>query len=386
MDIKTKDQLAQMSLDDKKAYLVKLKQQRDLIASGETLRKQSGGFREAAEAMMPYDPAGAFNLMDKQAKTDIDRQELLLKSSGDTKTKLLKEMSALTYAVNTSTDPAQKELLNKQLTAINAQYLANFGAGDSSNNKGNPAKWLDDYIDQVAFDSYGINADGGIKDLTRLKGDIKTAARAQGYDALANGDKIDIKVESINADRINSEAAKGRKKLEALDIASKQQNISQQQRENLYANIDAKYPDLRSTDIPQANKLLGFISQGESGSTGARNNAVKSLSRLGSDEALSETDFGRALGRSGVLSTLSKWAKADVSITDAEWAKVKGDIIAAVESVKRRRQSALNDFTPAGYRGAPILEPIATISSHRPTPQKKPTNTTRSGSTWEVVK
>lgn len=371
MELKTKDEIARMSLDEKKAYLQELKQQRAILASGEILRRQSGGLQAAAETMMKYDPTGAFNVLDKKTKTDIDRQELMLKAGGESKTKLLDEMKALTYAISTSKDPAQTELLQRQLTAINTQYLDKFGVGEMEGaDVGNPDAWLADYIKTIAVASYGINADGGITDLTRMKNDIKSAARSQGYNALANSDKIDKQVESINADLINREAAKGRKKLEELDIAGKQQEISQSQKENIYKNIDTKYPDLRTKDIPNANKLIGFIVQGESGSTGSRNNAVKSLSRLGSDEALSETDFGRALGRSGVLSTLAKWAKADVTITDAEWNKVKSDIMAAIDNVKRRRQSALNDFTPVGYRGT-LLEQIANVPTGSQAPPQQ---------------
>lgn len=88
-----------MSLEEKKAYLQELKLERQRIASGEQLRRQSSGFQAAAEAMMPYDPTGAFNLMDKKAKTDIDREEMLRKGQYDpdqVRFKLVSRMNSIT--------------------------------------------------------------------------------------------------------------------------------------------------------------------------------------------------------------------------------------------------------------------------------------------------
>lgn len=354
-----------MSLAEKKAYLEELKQQRQLIASGEQLRRQSGGFQAAAEAMMPYDPTGAFNLMDKKAKTDIDRQELLLKATGDTKTKLLNEMKALTYAIQASKDPAQTELLSKQLTAINAQYLDKFGAGEGEGEVGNPDAWLSDYISKIALESYGFNADGGITNLSKLKSDIKSAARSAGFNAFANGNKIDTKVDEINADLIRKESAKGKKTVEELEIAGKKQQLTQQQKDNIYKNIDAKYVDLRQKDIPQAIKVANIIRSADDGSLSSRNNAVKALSRFGSDEALSESDFGRALGRSiggQILSGLLSKVNSNLPITEAEWKQVRSDIVAAVNALIIRRQQALNEFTPAGFKGE-LLERVPNLST-----------------------
>lgn len=75
-----------MTLDEKKAYLAELIAERDRIASGEQLRKQSGGLQAAAEALMPYDPMSAFDLMDTKANTDIKRDKLL--SDGTNKSQL----------------------------------------------------------------------------------------------------------------------------------------------------------------------------------------------------------------------------------------------------------------------------------------------------------
>lgn len=354
-----------MPLAEKKAYLAELKSKLALLENGETLRKQSGGLQAAAEAMMPYDPTSAFNLMDKKAKTDIDRQELMLKATGDTKTKLLNEMKALTYAIQASKDPAQTELLSKQLTAINAQYLDKFGAGEGDGEVGNPDTWLSDYINKIALGSYGFNADGGITNLSKLKSDIKAAARSAGLNAFANGDKIDKKVDELNNDLIRTESAKIEKVSKDLDITGKRQTLTQQQKDYIYKNIDAKYVALREKDIPQAIKVANIIRSADDGSLSSRNNAVKALSRFGSDEALSESDFGRALGRSisgQILSGLLSKVNANLPITEAEWKQVRSDIVTAVNALRIRRQQALNEFTPAGFKGE-LLEPVPNLST-----------------------
>lgn len=372
-----------MSLEEKKAYLQELIAERDRIASGEILRKQSGGLEAAAEALMPYDPMSAFNIMDKKTKTDIDRQELLLKASGDSKTKLLNEMKALTYAIQTSKDPAQIELLSTQLSAINKEYLDKFGAGTAGGDVGDPEVWFNDYIKNVALDSYGVNADGTITNTSTLISDLKSAARKQGFTAYANSTKIDDKVKQINSDRSTASGAKSKAEAEKLDIASKKQQLTQQQKDNIYKNIDAKYVGLREKDIPQAIKVANIIRSADDGSVSSRNNAVKALSRFGSDEALSESDFGRALGRtvSGqILSGLLSKVNANLPITEQEWKTVRNDIVSAVNALATRRRQALNEFTPVGYKGE-LLERVPDLSkAYKGTSSGSNTSKTGAGS------
>ena len=114
----------------------------------------------------------------------------------------------------------------------------------------------------------------------------------------------------------------------------------------VYAKIDLAFPGLREKDIPAARKAVGFLQEGDRGNLTAKNNAVKALSRLGSDEALSESDFGRALGRGATASLLgglaSKMTGANpINITDAEWANVKSAIMSSVSTVKDRRALAI---------------------------------------------
>ena len=348
-DIKT------MSLEEKKMYLEELKAERQRIVSGEQLRKQSGGFQAAAEAMMPYDPTGAFNLMDKRAKTDIDRQEMMMKGVGDSKTKLLNEMKALTYAISTTTDPAQKELLNAQLTAINAEYLDKFGAGKSTTPPDDgPDAWLNEYIKNIALDSYGKNANGTIKNKTQLISDIKTAAKAKGFTVLANSKTIDDRVNAIDNDLENAYKAKTDVESDTLEKQSKVMQLSQSQIDNAYKNLDDKYPNLREKGIDLVNSAITFVAAGDQGDISARNNLVKKISRMGSDEALSETDFGRALGLSLGANFLNRISNAltnaNLPITDDQWQKLR----TFAETYTNEMRGVVKEADPSGK----LLRPI----------------------------
>lgn len=119
-----------MSLEEKKAYLQELIAERDRIASGEILRKQSGGLEAAAEALMPYDPMSAFNIMDKKTKTDIDRQEMLMKANkaqydpDQIRFKLSSRLNAISAQMSqlNAADPEYKEL-KAEATRIKAEIV-----------------------------------------------------------------------------------------------------------------------------------------------------------------------------------------------------------------------------------------------------------------------
>lgn len=318
--------------------------------------------KQAQEAALKTKEEIAILPKDRSMTVDQIRQQLRIASEG-----AIRKMEA-------TPDPNLKELYKKEMevyvaeaakdvpsiqlasTAVNELYKT----GGQGPDKSALDWWNSNKPTQELIKKYGITDAGGIKDLTNLKTDVKNLARGAGYTSL---DKtIEDYIDSVNKDMENAViAARGKSEFE-LGQAGKIQQLTQDKKDSIYKDIDTKYPNLREKEIPNANKLIGFIIQGDSGSTGSRNNAVKSLSRLGSDEALSETDFGRALGRSGVLSTLTNWANANVPITDAEWNKVKSDIISAISGVRNRRLSAIREFTPKDYKGPVLLEDISTLS------------------------
>lgn len=76
MELKSKEEIQAMTIDEKKLYLGELKQYKAQLEASKGLRQQGAGLKRAAEVMMVNDPTGAFNLMDKAAQTDIDRMRV----------------------------------------------------------------------------------------------------------------------------------------------------------------------------------------------------------------------------------------------------------------------------------------------------------------------
>ena len=112
-----------------------------------------------------------------------------------------------------------------------------------------------------------------------------------------------------------------------LDKQAKIQNLTQGEIDNEYKRIDSKYPGLRTEQLPMADSVIEFVIAGDNGDISARNNLVKKIARMGSNEALSETDFGRAIGRTFGDNFLSRVQKAvsgqEAAITDDEWIRLK---------------------------------------------------------------
>lgn len=61
------------TLEQKKAKLSELQAKLAQAKMDSEYRQQRGGLTRAAEAMMPYDPTGAFNLLDKREELDVKR-------------------------------------------------------------------------------------------------------------------------------------------------------------------------------------------------------------------------------------------------------------------------------------------------------------------------
>lgn len=76
MELKSKEEIKVMTLDEKRLYLGELKQYKAQLEASKGLREQGAGLKRASETMMKYNPTGAFDLMDKAAQTEIDRQKV----------------------------------------------------------------------------------------------------------------------------------------------------------------------------------------------------------------------------------------------------------------------------------------------------------------------
>lgn len=76
MELKSKEEIQGMNINAKKLYLEELKQYKAQLEASKGLREQGAGLKRASETMMKYNPTGAFDLMDKAAQTEIDRQKV----------------------------------------------------------------------------------------------------------------------------------------------------------------------------------------------------------------------------------------------------------------------------------------------------------------------
>jgi hypothetical protein len=92
MELKSKEEIASMTLGEKKVYLEELKQYRDQLVASKGLREQAAGLKRASETMMKYNPTGAFDLMDKAAQTEIDRQRVMLQGQNKTRKAQLEQL------------------------------------------------------------------------------------------------------------------------------------------------------------------------------------------------------------------------------------------------------------------------------------------------------
>lgn len=314
------------TLEQKKEKLQELQAKLAQAKMDSEYKQQRGGLTRAAEAMMPYDPTGAFNLLDKREALDVKRQQLAASTSG--KKALLDEIKAMTWSIQTTNNPTVKQQLSDNLEELNKQYLARYGVTpeqDTGSGESDPVKWLNSYWKGIALASYGKNADGTISRSSDLKSDIKIAARDAGYTILDKD--IDAKIEGYNKDVSDTYSAGVKKKEEEISLASGAESLKQQKLDNAYTIIDKKFPKLREEGIDLVRNAVTFVKAGDTGDNSARNNLVKKISRMGSNEALSETDFGRALGRNLGTQFLSRIATiitgAGLPITDEEWVKLR---------------------------------------------------------------
>lgn len=202
-------------------------------------------------------------------------------------------------------------------------------------------KTLDDFLEvnPVVIDEK-TKVYSNVSDLTPK---LEAWVTEQGGDALISAKLVKQLNDRAEASKKGPEELTKVKEAE-LGLAKGAQELAK----GTYDLLDKKYPDLREKDVKLATKLAGFIKSGDSGNITSRNNAVKSMSRLGSDEALSETDFGRAVGRD-----LAGMAKDKVSrfitdqnlpISDDEWNKLKNAAIEPIKELVKRYDRADKEF------------------------------------------
>ena len=182
MEIKSKEQIAKMNIDEKRAYLAELEQYREQLMATKSLREQGSGLKRAAETMMKYNPTGAFDLMDKSAQTEIDRKRVeqlgMNKSRVVQLEQLWKDATRSLRQARIDRDQPSIKKYEGQIKALEEQ-LATLAPDTWGNNK----KQFDDDVDgnvskavaegNLLVDSAkDIDKDGKIDDVAKLDKDI----------------------------------------------------------------------------------------------------------------------------------------------------------------------------------------------------------------------
>lgn len=182
MEIKSKEQIANMDIEAKRAYLAELEQYREQLMATKNLREQGSGLKRAAETMMKYNPTAAFDLMDKSAQTEIDRKRVeqlgMNKSRVVQLEQLWKDATRSLRQARIDRDQPSIKKYEGQIKALEEQ-LATLAPDTWGNNK----KPFDDDVDgnvskavaegNLLVDSAkDIDKDGKIDDVAKLDKDI----------------------------------------------------------------------------------------------------------------------------------------------------------------------------------------------------------------------
>ena len=301
--------------------------------------------RAASAAMMPYDPGQAMQWQSQAEGMDIRRanikeeaspvytpeQKQLVDAKQQNRISLDKAISSLNAATQRG-DEEQIAYWDVQVKALKANdqrindQLAGMGVGGYAKSEAQAAQA--DVAGPVDLDKDLIQR----REFMRRYSPKTLAEVPTESDIMADAQDSGYNVSRSGASQIRAEI-KSRVEAAYSDVQTKQslegqkQSQAQQRIEDAYKRVDLKYPGLREKGIDLVNSAISFVQAGDAGDQSARNNLVKKIARMGSDEALSDTDFGRALGRDMGMNFVSRIATAitgaGAPISDAEWAKLR---------------------------------------------------------------
>lgn len=307
--------------------------------------------RAGAEARMGSNPEQGIEWLRKaseleqkklKAENDIDKArktfevgspqyvEFLFKRKSDL-------LNTMKYDVNLDADAKQD--LAIRMGNIDSE-IAKYPFGKMSLGIKDNETQVDD-IKKLTLDQFlAINkpilaADGSYSNLDVLNRNLKDWVKENGQ-SNAITDELSAQLGSASEQNKSNKSASFETAQKVADAKLTQKRL-----------MDSKYPTFASAVIPLANKLSNFIRQGDTGNIGDRNNAIKSLSRAGSDEALTETDFGRQLGRSiptQMWSSLLSKIGANQPITDEEWKQARASALYIINTIKNKREEINKEF------------------------------------------
>ena len=367
-------------------------------------------FKSYYDALSMIDPARAKQEADmrnqtatlgiKQQTADISRQKAendqaarLLKLQNGGKDDYLNEIKTLTYAINTTSDLNQKQMLTNQKTAIEKLYLDRFGASGAQPVASTESAdtWLSSYFGSIALPDYGVNADGTIRDESRLIADIQTAAKAKGLTVLDA--KIKDMVQGKNTDLKRAYEANIGEKVNKLEIAGKTENVRSTGydnwlKENL-PGVETAYKDLNAF----RDGLSMALNQANRSDVGGAYIAMKRV--LG--DAISGSDFAGIAGF-GVGDGLIGLVKAKLGGTPMSDSEAKAFLREAIngfsamkaqyderfkgEDANMQKARKAYRVNPLVYQGA-APAPSATVTGQKQI--GKGQGVTANGTTYKVV-
>ncbi|QHJ76874.1 MAG: hypothetical protein [Bacteriophage sp.] len=358
---------------------------------------ESARLRAGAEKMMEYDPATGMEWLGKAEDREIKAQKAMddverakrefTPGTPEYITSLLKAQDRLMNSIryDLSLTDAQKNELSVRMGNIENE-VKKYPMGRTYLGIPEPTKKEDSDPSYMSFEDYmtlsnaagslGVKAPvqaqvstgsspataapeakrytGSVEDfLAKNKPEIaKDGSYANLADLAIKADKYatDMGGTNVNAITLKSQlTAKSEQGAKNLAAADTREEVNDARTMRKYDKLDAKYPDFRTKSIPMAQNALTFVTNGDGGNIAARNNAVKVLSRMGSDEALTEQDFTRALGRdygSNLWDRIMKSTTgAPAPISDTEWNNtIRPLLVQKINAVIAKRKKIEAEF------------------------------------------
>ena len=331
------------TLEQKKAKLAELQAKLAQAKMDSEFKQQRGGLTRAAEAMMPYDPTGAFNLLDKREALDVKRLQA-------ERGKGLQDVEEIRRQLRMNADRASRAAENTALSEAERKlYLKEAEVYRMETAKDNPS------LQQAALDVNSLRKVG--PKVTPVDGSTLTREGVWSewkpkLDKLTYKDEVED-LRSTFVDAIVSLGDTDRDKLvgqfDALSNGKKNRPGA------------AKRPATTSTDIKASiQSALGALAAGSALSDLDLNSNVsrqilwKADQRSFSPEAVNEGDM--TAGRSTLEKAIAKVTGVAPAITSSEASAYRSRAKATYDKMAATlRKYASDDPSSAYFKGVSAI-------------------------------
>lgn len=330
------------TLEQKKAKLEELKAKLAQAKMDSEFKQQRGGLTRAAEAMMPYDPTGAFNLLDKREALDVKRLQA-------ERGKGLQDVEEIRRQLRMNADRASRAAENTALSEAERKlYLAEAEIYRMETAKDSPS------LQQAALDVNALRKVG--PKVTPVGGELNRegvwAEWKPKLDKLTYKDEVEAQ-RSTFVDSIVTLGDTDRKKLmEQFD------NLSNGKKNRPGA---AKRPATTSTDIKASiQSAIGALAAGSAlsdldiNSNVSRQILWKADQRSFSPEAVNEGDM--TAGRGVLERAIARVTGVAPPITTSEAIAYRSRAKSAYDkAVSTLRKYASDDTSSAYFKGVSAI-------------------------------